>query len=136
MSNYIFGFLVFLLLVYLYYVSNYVYSAELNGAWCSTSDFSKAADIDDMIMFINTKTKKAYFLIYKNQKVVYDKVLDFNVKAPWLPFIRQEAIFSVKMDPLEDIIPEDCLLKLKLGKGRIKLYDDEKVYAKMQRLNF
>jgi len=134
--NFIYGLIVFLFVIYLYYLSNSVYNDELNGAWCATKKFAHNAELDDMIVFLNTKTEKAYFLLYKDDKVVYDKILDFKIKSTWLPFIQKEPVFSVKMDGLEDIIPETFNLKLKLGKGRIKFYDDEKVYANLQRLYF
>jgi hypothetical protein len=112
------------------------YDKDLHGIWRADPDFAKNADIDDMLVYINRKTYKAYVIIYAKGTTVYNKVVDMNFATwPW-PWLQSIVHFSVKMHSDKDlsaIIPATYDAKLNIHKGTLKFYDGKKIYAKLKR---
>lgn len=136
MYKYLIAAFVVIVVILLIWQNSSFYHKDLHGIWRADPDFAQSADIDDMLVFINRNTNKAYVLIYGKGAIVYNKVVEMNFATWAWPWLQNIVNFSVKMHAdkaLEDIIPKEFEAKLNIHKGTLKFHGPNKIFAKLKR---
>ena len=101
----------------------------LNGYWTSDSEFAKMSEIDEMILNIDSITKKGFLVIIVDNKIAsndeFDILIDIGCKdiefvSNKIDFIWNEKKFT---------------MNISIYKGSLILYHNDMVYAKLYKDN-
>jgi hypothetical protein len=101
--------------------------------WFADDKFCQNAGVDSIIMYINQSTDKIYTVMEKSNVMLYDGMDDTAFKLGYaLPIIQGIKYYTVETTG-KGFLPEKCSAKLNLYKSTLKIYDDDKCYAKLRK---
>lgn len=111
----------------------YFYRGCLNGLWVADDKFCNSAGIDSLIFYINTSTDKIHVIMNKSDTELYNDTDSTYFYLNYaLPIIQKTKYYKVHSDG-KGFLPEKCSAKLNITKSTIKIYDNEKCYAKLRK---
>ena len=101
----------------------------LNGYWTSDTEFSKMSEIDEMILNIDTTTKKGFLVIIVDNKIVSNDDFDIliDTKCKEIEFVSDNINFIWN--------EKKFIMDMSIYKGSLVLYHNNIVYAKLYKDN-
>lgn len=141
--------LIIIIILYSYILHNdrLLYNNFINGFWKSDDKFCKDADIDDMILYLNTNTDDGYLIISKDNEIIENS--KFNIKKKTTSNINNLIPFNNTLgnQMLEyqvDFISDDedftwndgkYILNISIINSLILIYKNDVLYAKLYKEN-
>ena len=121
MTKILISIIIILIIIIIYQIYNNYNNEFMNGLWIAEPEFCDEAGIDNMMFYINIKSKLAYVIIEVNGNVIENKIL-FN------PGYRQ-----IEIDL--DIMPENVDYELDINKGKMIWKKNDIIYAVLYKDN-
>jgi hypothetical protein len=143
--HYIFGLVIFLILIFLYVVFLDRNSKYIDGVWIGNPSFLKESLLKHFQLVITSQSKRVHYgyliIIDKdgnfisNQPIKLISKLALNVKNLTSTFNTDNQFYgkiSIQFSS-DDPLPKELNIKLSSFYGTLTLYDNKKIYAHLEK---
>lgn len=127
--------IIIVLLILICWQNSWLYGETLLGLWSASSKFCDKAGVDAIYLYINHD--KSYMLIKSGESIV-SSLIDLRYYTLPSPLLTTTPSFyasaDIENESLKSVLAEKFYIDLNLHKNKMKMYDDDVVYASMKKI--